>query len=235
MVRYKLHVYKSDCVLKRQYKHRTTPPDSTRGDIEYWSGKSRRRLAFVASNTGVEFKTMVTLTYPATYANDGKQIKRDLRVFIQWLRDVATECEYLWFLEFQRRGAPHYHILLNRALSALPPKKAISRRWYDIVASGDERHLLAGTRTESLRSSEGGKRYAVKYAMKMQQKKVPEDYQNVGRFWGHSDGVKPVRQEVRHYETMAELEKSLKDWRYKKHLRNYKVSTLFNAAKELGR
>lgn len=233
MIRYKLRVYKSDCILQRQYRYRNAPPESGRKAIEYWSSKSRRRLAFVASNTHVTFRSMVTLTYPSAFDTDGKRVKQHLRTFLQWLRDRAEMIEYLWFLEFQKRGAPHYHLLLDCPVSALPAKQAISAHWYHIVASGDEKHRLAGTRTESLRSSDGGKRYAVKYAMKMQQKHVPTSYQNVGRFWGHSTGVKPIALETRDYETFQELHNGLSDWPYNKHLRNHKVSTLYNAAKDL--
>lgn len=233
MIRYKLRVYRNDCVLERQYKFRNAPPDCKRGSVDYWSSKSRRRLAFVASNTEVTFAAMITLTYPKRYVSDGRTVKRHLRTFLQWLRDTVSGLEYLWFLEFQRRGAPHFHILLNCDLKGLPAKKAISAHWYQVVASEDEKHLLAGTRTEALRSSDGGKRYAVKYAMKMEQKLVPKSYQNVGRFWGHSEGVKPRALDTREFETFGELENSLSDWPYKWHLRNHKVSTLYNATGDL--
>lgn len=63
--------------------------------------------------------------------------------------------------------------------------------WYGIVKSGDIRHKRAGTNLERARSTDGAKHYAVKYAMKMRQKRVPKLYRNVGRFWGHSRRVKP--------------------------------------------
>lgn len=232
---YRLKVYKSDCVIQRAYLVTPEPPVGfTREDIKEFSYKSRRRLAFVASNTDVAFKVMLTLTYPASFPGDGKEVKRHLQAMIRWLRHHKETLDYLWFLEFQKRGAPHIHMLINCDLSALPGKKDISAHWYKIVDSGDEKHLKAGTRTETLRSEEGGKRYTVKYAMKMEQKDVPEQFQNVGRFWGHSLRVKPKQIREVDYFTFEQLEMDLKSWRYKWHLRNYKVATLYNAAKELG-
>lgn len=67
----------------------------------------------------------------------------------------------------------------------------VSSAWYRFVGSGDVRHLQAGTRVGRVRSLEGGRRYAVKYAMKMRQKVVPETYRNVGRFWGCTRDVPP--------------------------------------------
>jgi hypothetical protein len=42
---------------------------------------------------------------------------------------------------------------------------------------------------EPVREQEGAKRYALMYALKPKQKKVPKDYQNVGVFWRASRGV----------------------------------------------
>jgi hypothetical protein len=88
-----------------------------------------------------------------------------------------------WFLEFQERGAPHYHLFTTNYF----PKEFVSRRWYEIVNSEDSRHLAAGTRCEKLERGRSGLiSYATKYACKQIQKVVPENYENVGRFWGVS-------------------------------------------------
>lgn len=232
-MRYILRVYKNDCVLERKYQGKPSPPDSNRSDIQEFSYKSRRRLAFVASNTDIEFKSMITLTYPRDFPGNGKDVKRQLQAFIRWLRHKLPTLDYLWFLEFQKRGAPHIHMLLNRPESDLPAKKDVSTRWYEICGTGDKLHLKAGTRTEQLRSKDGGKRYTVKYAMKMYQKDVPEQFQNVGRFWGHSWRVKPRQKDMLGFMYFEQLENRLLSWRYKWHLGNPNVATLYNAAKEL--
>lgn len=160
------------------------------------SKKSRRRLAFIANNTRVALKTMITLTYPREFPNDGRDVKRNLHTFLVWCRDFFHKPSYLWFLEFQKRGAPHIHLMLDYPLPQDPDSRKdifgdVSRRWFEIVGSGDSNHLLAGTRCESIRKRDGAARYALKYAYKCQQKWVPEAYQNVGRFWGCSRDVPP--------------------------------------------
>lgn len=158
-----------------------------RGDITEFSERSASRMRRYLRECVVDYEYMVTLTYPCGYPSDGEQVKQHLRIFLQKLkRDAGNrECEYsaFWFLEFQSRGAPHFHIFTTHDFN----KKWVSRIWYDIVKSDDYRHLAAGTRVEKLRGGRGAAAaYASKYAAKLKQKDVPEGYENVGRFWGVS-------------------------------------------------
>lgn len=190
-----IEIYSSDVVVKRE-GYAPAVKDRTRAPIREFSRKSRQRLAFVASNTDIVFRSMITLTYPRQFPADGRLVKKHLNRFLQWFKRDTGKCSVLWFLEFQQRGAPHVHILSDRMVPRTEQNRKglrlrVSAAWYRIVGSGDLRHLAAGTRTERLRSLEGGRRYAVKYAMKMRQKLVPESYQNVGRFWGSTRDVPP--------------------------------------------
>lgn len=190
-----IEIYRSDVVVKRKGY---APPvkDRTRAPIREFSKKSRQRLAFVANNTECEFKTMITLTYPRAFSKDGREVKRHINHVLIWLkRDVGKE-SILWFLEFQRRGAPHIHILSTmRWPSNRDTIRAfrfrLSSAWYRIVGSGDTRHLYAGTSSERIRKRDGARHYCVKYASKMRQKIVPKLYRNVGRFWGCTRDVPP--------------------------------------------
>ncbi|GAG62416.1 unnamed protein product, partial [marine sediment metagenome] len=89
----------------------------------------------------------------------------------------------------------------------------VAAAWYRIVDSSDPAHLQAGTRCEAVRDANGAARYAVKYASKMRQKRVPPDFRNVGRFWGHSDDVKPVPRETIQC-TEDDVRELLKGWDY---------------------
>lgn len=194
-------IYKNDVVIVRA-PGKAAGKRGDRKEITEFSARSRQRLAFVACNTDATFRQMVCLTYPGEYSNDGQEVKRHLKAFLQWLRRYLNRgFSYLWFLEFQIRGAPHLHIVLDvpwptSGSDVKSWRRLISRRWYDIVGSGDERHLRAGTSVEKIRKPDGAKRYAVKYSMKMRQKIVPPAYQNVGRFWGCSKDVLPTPKET---------------------------------------
>ena len=117
-----------------------------RGKIKQFSKRSARRLRLLIRNTEDKWRVFITLTYPENYPSNRRETKTHLNTFLQYLRGRKTKS--VWVLEFQSRGAPHYHILISNQV----PKEEIAERWYKIVESGDEKHLRAGTRVESIRS-----------------------------------------------------------------------------------
>ncbi len=151
-----------------------------RGKIQGFSKKSRRRLMQKISMTKKSCLPMfVTLTYPGEFSEDPKVWKRDLQVF--WMRFVRRfpDVGAVWKLEFQKRGAPHYHLLVW-GVSYIDLLRFVPEAWYQVVGSGDVRHFNAGTRVEQVRSWRGVMAYASKYLAKLES--VP--YDAVGRFWG---------------------------------------------------
>jgi len=179
-----------------------------RGEIREFSFQSRMRLLFIVKNCNADFRSMLTITYPSDFPRDGRQVKRDLDVFKKWIQRRIPGVLGIWFLEFQRRGAPHFHFLLDADLRSYgdtilkrrtgklrghskdtyetePRSEAdVSAAWYRIVGSGDEKHLRAGVSWEVLESEEAAMKYAAQHAAKPHQKAVPLEYLNVGRFWG---------------------------------------------------
>lgn len=213
-------VFRRDCkVAKRMHRGVTVGKFGTgarRGTIGSLSDQARYRFLHVCKNCDVDFASMLTLTYPAEFPSDGKTVKRKhLRVFLQWLLRRFPLDRGVWFLEFQRRGAPHFHLLLSVVLSDHGPiverrrtrrkgkemyskayrtcdriEKEAARKWYELVNSGDEKHLRAGVAWEVIEESDGALRYAACHASKPHQKKVPEEYSNVGKFWGYIGRVR---------------------------------------------
>jgi hypothetical protein len=150
--------------------------------IAGFSEDSKRRMLFTFRNV-VGLRVLVTLTYPGQFSTDGREVKRHWANMRRWLarRGVAGA----WFMEFQERGAPHFHAFLTGEV----PKEEVAAAWYQIVGSGDERHLRAGTRIEALRELHAAGAYAAKYLKKQEQKEVPEGFSDVGRFWGLFGGL----------------------------------------------
>lgn len=166
------------------------PPCSGRSAIKAFSIRSGARMRRFLRCCNAQYTIMGTLTYPGKYPHSGRVIKGHLRAFFARCRryweglygsDPATRWSIFWFLEFQSRGAPHFHFFTNCTI----PRDVLAVWWYDIVKSGDSRHLLAGTRIEYLRAGRAGTlSYASKYAAKAEQKAVPAGFEDVGRFWG---------------------------------------------------
>jgi hypothetical protein len=194
----------------------------TREPITEFSQKSRIRLIrrclsipwgeYIGPDERIHF---VTVTAPP----DWRAVFKDRRCGYKALRSFHDRLKYatgkdargFWKLEFQRRGAPHWHLILitPRTIDGERITKWISKAWYDSVGSGDEKHLRAGTNVDVQQSvnASDALRLALYFAGystakdKEYQHKVPEqgwvdENGSSGRFWGYF-GVKPAEQEVR--------------------------------------
>jgi len=228
-----IEVFANDVVVNRRSFSKGNGQKSKRGEIMEFSEKARKRLAFIASNTEIEFQSMITLTYPDDYPTDGKTAKRHLYRFLAWVREQFTGVNYLWWMEFQKRGAPHFHILIDKQPDHNGKRWPgfqldVALVWNDIVKGGHD-HILAGTRSERLRSPEGARHYCVWYAQKRGQKAVPPLYRNVGRFFGYSKPVKPEAKFTLRCD-WEQLKALLGDWDYIPDNEQDLYKVLFNTA-----
>ena len=200
-------------VSKSEYEARRK-----RAKIINFSKRSLKRLKHLIRNSSNVWKSIVTLTYPESFIPDGRLVKSHLNTFLQYLRD--RKIKYLWVLEFQDRGAPHFHILLSSYIH----KSNLSKEWYNIVNSNDERHLRAGTQIQSIKSEKHLYSYLSNYIKKLHQKSVPSGFLNVGRFWGASRNLLAFKlyQKISHYYDLSRSIRLLRRW-YKAHLRKFNI------------
>ena len=88
-------------------------------------------------------------------------------------------------MEFQRRGAAHFHPIfwsLGSDRASLGKFRVwLAWNWFEVVASGNQKHLLAGTSADLISSQFGIMRYVSGYASKSDQTKPGC---SVGRYWG---------------------------------------------------
>lgn len=144
---------------------------------------------------------MVTLTLPGDWERlvpGPPAMVRYMAAFRRrWERAIGPTYA-VWKLEFQRRGAPHIHLLMAcpQSVGDVVFVKWLSRVWYDVVGSGDDRHLKAGTGVdwrEPQRMRDGRAiavyfaRYAAPGQAKSYQHIVPGLWRDAGRFrwWGY--------------------------------------------------
>lgn len=86
--------------------------NAKRKKVQGLSNKARTRLIrFLATIGRGDQGWFVTLTY-WRFSEDWNEWKRDLHTFIKTLRRFADGVCGVWRLEFQERGAPHFHLLL---------------------------------------------------------------------------------------------------------------------------
>jgi len=159
-----------------------------RAAIGGFSRQSRRRLLYLLASIDQQASGLplfVTLTYPGqdweTYAAN---MKRHLDNFHRWLAYHRPTTSAIWRLEVQKRGAPHFHLLVFGAgfLDCL----LVAEAWWRIVGSAQESHLLAGTQVKACARWREATRYMAKYMAKPQEEtaEVPELWRLPGRFWG---------------------------------------------------
>lgn len=212
-------------------------PKPVRGIIRAWSMPSRLRAYRAISalpwpGLGGSEVFFLTLTYPGEWSRDGRVWQQHLRAFVRWLRSEGLVWG-VWKREHQRRGAPHFHLWCVCPYWTLDERPQwwlrsfrdrVSRKWFEVVGSGDEAHLRAGTQVHLLPPGQSAVGYFKAYVCKPDEGKeyqhqLPDDVHRPGRWWGHwgqDDGFKASwrPQAVDHFDFI----------RMKRTLRRYKRS-----------
>lgn len=157
-----------------------------RGQIKNLSFGSTKRARLILQNLPNEMTHEIGLTYPRKFPRDGKVVKSHLHKLK--LRFDYRGIRMFWFMEFQERGACHFHIIVDKPID----EDELKRIWYEIVGSGDSRHRNHGAHISTIRNVAGFKKYLSAYLTKEEQKKIPYFYKNAGRFWGYTRSLVPV-------------------------------------------
>jgi len=165
---------------------------SVRGRVRDFSRRSRTRLqqtlcAIPIAHVGRGL-LFVTLTYPRDYPGDWQVWKRHLDTMLKRFRRRFPSFAAVWKLEPQKRGAPHYHLLVV----GVPFIAAdwLRQSWTAIVGGRVSETGWARVNVQLARSHKGVVSYAAKYTAKYQA--LPPDWQDgVGRWWGvcNRDGL----------------------------------------------
>jgi len=174
--RYSLQVFANRIVChhsrqKKQPHSRTMPVDKT---IHGFSKASRKRmtdgLAEWRNLTGKAF--FITLTYHEEWGEHFSAWKRDLDVFIKRMRRKFPDVGGIWKLEFQRRGAPHFHLII--CSDSLTTRENliewVTEAWGEIA---HENSIYKGEFSTNVRKI-NSHRHAMHYASKYMSKEVPQ-------------------------------------------------------------
>jgi len=145
--------------------------DTGRGQVDSFSDKSRKRLFDWLNEIDWQVAGLplfVSLTYGQEFP-DPRQAKLHLRSLWMRLRRLHEKCGVLWKLEFQNRGAPHFHLLVFGP--TFIDMDRMASMWGEVVGQGYWDHSGDSprppfTRVEALRSVRGVKWYCGKYIAK---------------------------------------------------------------------
>lgn len=153
-----------------------------RGKVRGFSERSRKRLRNKLgrySRDELAKSLFVTLTYPASYPSP-EVCKAQFQAFCKRLLRAFPAAGICWKEELQRRGAPHFHLLVMGV--PFIKHQTVARWWYEIVGSGDPRHLAAGTQVKRVKSYAQARSYTEKYLGKVEQN--AGEGEQLGRVWG---------------------------------------------------
>lgn len=168
-----------------------------RGRVVTFSAAARKRLLDLVNKVAVDAyrsALFVTLTYPEMFPSPQKA-KEHLDAFGKRLKRRWPRAAFVWRLEFQRRGAPHFHLIVF-GIPFMPPGW-LARAWYEVVGSGDPRHAAAGTEVRRVRNFRRAVAYAAKYLAKTGDRGGDggvSAIEGLGRIWGVvGRGCLPIR------------------------------------------
>lgn len=170
---------------------------SKRGVITGFSQASRRRLIKTVNRidreAAAKYRLFITLTYPGRFPACSREWARHLKVFEQRLQRQYGIQYAIAKLEPQKRGAPHWHLLvLSHDRIEI---EWISRAWFEIVGSNDLKHLVSGTQVQTMRDWNGVGAYLSKYIAKaVHGEGLPEYWKGIR--WWRQFGTPPIRETV---------------------------------------
>lgn len=154
-----------------------------------FSKVARRNMMYTLSKIRRDcLPSFVTLTYPSKFSESPEVWKNDLHLFIKRLQRRFPDVAGIWKLEPQRRGAPHYHLLLwNQSLGAL--QEFIPFSWNEVVGNGDVDHLrwhLGKLNNGNIHCVQEvhTQKQMYQYVLKYVSKSSLEGWEKVGKWWG---------------------------------------------------
>lgn len=153
-----------------------------------FSAASRRRLMRKIATVDRSNKPLfVTLTYPDNFPHDPEVYKRHFNLFTKRFHRAFPDAGFIWKLEFQDRGAAHFHILVwGCLLGAL--RGFVPGAWAEVVGSDDRKHYLwhvgaLGNGNKHCVQEVYSYRQVASYASKYMSK-AEVGVVGVGRWWG---------------------------------------------------
>lgn len=200
------HGFKARNPAAPQQSGPAEPP--RRGRVTSFSRKSRKRMLDVMmrlQTSRLQRPTFITLTYHHAADNDPDRHQRDRNAFLTALRRAVPGLQYIWRLEPQTRGTPHFHVIAWQSIDAEPVDpstlaKEIRAIWHRLADPDSAHHAAYGTHIRQIDSYRKALSYVSKYCAKEDQ---PNAAKLNGRRWGTSTDL-PIN--AVHQQVLSEVE-----------------------------
>jgi len=192
-------IYPHCIVFKKRKINNPSKDQKTRprSNITHFSKRARFRLFELLSKieNNLEFPPIfVSLTYHHGHQNDSRSTKSHFHNFLVQLRNYDPGVQFIWRIENQKRGAPHYHLIIFPAKNMRYHNKdsytpTIQRIWHNLADPKSRKHKDYGCKVNTINSYREACIYLSKYIAK-----VPENEDDIieGKHWGNSRNL-PIK------------------------------------------
>jgi len=160
-----------------------------RGSVSGFSRRSRKRLIeLLCKLDEIDDALFWTLTYPSEFPDQFDVFKRDLDTFLKRVKRRWPDAAWIWRVEPQQRGAPHYHLIIWNIPNGLRRVRLwVTLAWAQIAHQHDKHNGEYATRVERINSRRHAMHYASKYSAKVSGE---DDQKQWGRRWGYGGSVR---------------------------------------------
>ena len=156
-----------------------------RGDIQAFSAASRKRLFQELHKLIFKSVTFITLTYPEKFPTSSEVYKAHLKEWRRRFERRFGKVQGVWRLEFQGRGAPHFHIMYLDC--PFIPIHDLCWEWKSITHTYDMAHEQNGVDLKLITDAKESRliaKYLSKYIAKVDKRTVKDGREHTGRYWG---------------------------------------------------
>jgi len=188
-----LNVYEGLVQIKELFptQRSSSPPIRTIGDIAEFSKGSRSRAfkwLLTLNTNSLSEAIFVTLTYHNESIFEIGNCKTHLEAFLRKLKSHIPECVYIWRMETQIRGTPHFHLIVwskhsHVRLYTQLQAMQLSKDWLAIKSCRCNNCKRYSVNVREVRNRRNAIAYLSKYCAKVTD--TLHESKN-GKFWGTS-------------------------------------------------
>lgn len=211
-----LTIYQNSISLSNNFSKQSKSiiPERKKNDINNFSKNSRLRCIQLLSKvkfTDYGKPIFLTTTFHNIYPKQQKELKKLLDNFIKSSLRIKYKFHYIWRLELQKRGAPHFHFILlplfqldkNQVVSM---QKHIKSKWLSFLKDNSLFTNLYSCKFIETKNIKNVSSYLSKYVSKTDSTKKQI---KLGRIWGYSRNINinPISKKNISFHTFAEVKK----------------------------